>query len=596
MKGYPPMNHPRLETPDPLHTRPRWRSLNGPWEFAVDDETAIRPSRRPGDRSPGAPDTYQPITVPFCPQSRLSGVGLAGHHPVLWYRRDIAISPDERTGRIILRFGAVDFAAEVWINGSFVGGHQGGYTPFSVDITRLVDTGSNRIELRVEDRLDREQPRGKQSWQAPFVCWYGECSGIWQPVWLEFLPRQGIADLSVEATLRPGTASGHLRVRVSPFSPGDGEVTVAVTHRGTPVAQARQTVAYPSTDVDLTIDPVEPWSPDHPALYDLEVTLAQDGARDRVDSYAGFRTVGLRDGMLTINGAPVYQRLVLIQGIWSDGYYTAPTDEDFRRDIELAQAMGFNGCRMHSKIEDPRFYYWADRLGFLVWEELASPYRFTAQSREHVLRDTREMIRRDRGHPSVVAWTLYNESWGVPDIAESWEEQRFVRELVEAVRQLDPTRLVVANDGWELVGGDIYGIHSYAATPEELAGDLETLFAGDPAGITLSAGGPPMSNGKQVVASPDLAADRLYMLTEFGGIGLATVDRSDAWGYDTMASSPEELRRRMAALIETVRRDPRLGGYVYTQLTDVEQEVNGLLTADRRPKIPVEDIRAIILA
>jgi len=593
------MDQPRSEHPNPMHRRGRYRSLNGPWYFATDDEAPIRGRHRNDTDDPFRPPLTETILVPFCPQSAASGLSLQGHHPVLWYRRSFTLSDEERAGRVILTFGAVDFVGEVWVNGAYQGSHRGGYTPFRFDITHIVGSGENTVELRVTDEMAKDQPRGKQSWQAPFSCWYHECSGIWQSVWLEFAPLQGIDTVTAEARILDGGA-GRITVGIRPFGTAPARATVTVSLDGTVLATRETALTYPLTETEIDLEAIDLWAPGSPVLYDVTVeVLSATGNgpgenpiegrdEDRVDTYVGFRSVSITDGALAINGVPLPQRLILDQGFWPDGFYTAPTDDDYRRDIELAIAMGFNGCRKHTKIEDPRFYYWADRLGFLVWEELPSPYEFTGASRASVIRDTTEMIRRDRGHPSVVVWTLYNESWGVPEIAVSREQQDFVRDLVLLVRQLDPTRPVVANDGWEIVGGDIYGVHTYAADPERLGIDLDgALRAGDATAVIAS-------SGKQMWPVAGLPSDRIRIVTEFGGIAYRTDHRADAWGYDRPAESEEEFLARFGALVGHVRSREDIAGFVYTQLTDVEQEVNGLLTADRVPKVPIERIRRIV--
>ncbi|MEX2443445.1 MAG: sugar-binding domain-containing protein [Alkalispirochaeta sp.] len=601
----------RAEIPDPAHYRPTWRTLNGPWEFAVDDEEPIRSSsgRHSEDLTGTVPPFNQMINVPFCPQSPGSGIGMAGHHPVMWYRTTVSLSTEETRQRAFLTFGAVDFDATLWINGAYVGRHRGGYTPFRVEISALVETGDNTVLLRVEDRLDRSQPRGKQSWQAPFSCWYRECSGIWQPVWIEFVPHQGInrvtSQSSVTRIFGDGRGAGHLTVDVQPLDPADGTITVTLEHRGSELAFAETPVRFPLTRFHFDIEDLPLWSPDTPELVDIVVRMKSpagtgiptdtDTDTDEIRSYAGFRRVEIVDGMLHLNGEPLYQRLILDQGYWPDGDYTAPDDKAIHRDIELAKEMGFNGCRKHAKIEDPRFYYWADRLGYLVWEELPSAYDFSQESRESLTFHTVEMIRRDRAHPCVIAWTLFNESWGVPDIHTDRDQQHFVDELLRLVRDLDPERLVIGNDGWEQVGGDVYGVHSYAPTAERLERDLDVAFSPTDAhaGAHLETH---LENGRPF-RSLNLPAGRLRMVTEFGGIGYRAPDdtRHDAWGYANLAETPEELLTRLKELVTTVRSRPGLAGFTYTQLTDVEQEVNGLLYADRTPKADISAIREIII-
>jgi beta-galactosidase/beta-glucuronidase len=591
----------RAENPDPIRHRPAWRTLNGPWEFALDDEEPIRPAhaRHAADATGTVPTFDRTIEVPFCPQSSLSDVTLTGHHPVIWYRKTISLSAAEVKERVFLTFGAVDFRATLWINGEYAGHHTGGYSPFRVEITPLVRSGENTVLLRVEDRLDRSQPRGKQSWQAPFSCWYRECSGIWQSVWLEFVPSAGIARVTHHATVTSfsgdGRGSGHLTVDVHPLDPTGGTISVVLTHRETEFAIAQSPVRYPLTRVHFDLADLPLWSTEAPELVEITVRLVSTAGTDEVRSYTGFRRIEIADGMLHLNGAPLYQRLILDQGYWPDGDYTAADDAAIRRDIELAIEMGFNGCRKHAKIEDPRFYYWADRLGFLVWEELPSPYEFSRESRESLTAHAIEMVRRDGGHPSIIAWTLFNESWGIPDIHTERAQQHFVAELISLIRDLDPERLIVGNDGWEQVGGDVYGVHSYAPTAARLDDDLEVAFpqrspSSDPQRHDLLENGRPFR-------SVQLPAGRLKMVTEFGGIGYRKPGdgRDDAWGYADLAKTPEELLARMKELVSAVYRRSDLAGFTYTQLTDVEQEVNGLLFADRTPKVAIPAIREIII-
>lgn len=604
----------RTEIPDPSHHRPAWRTLNGPWQFAIDDEVAIRPSNdRPQGHLPGAkPRFTRSIMVPFCPQSELSGVGLTGDHSVLWYRKQFTLEENEREGRVFITFGAVDFACSLWINGEHADIHRGGYTPFRTEITELVSSGENEILLRVVDARDRSQPRGKQSWQAPFNCWYRESSGIWQSVWLEFTPSDGIDHVRTVATVTGINASGpsppdagsidrgsaHLEIVVRPLDPCRGTVAITVSHNGEPLRTLNTKVAYPATVFHLDFEDIPLWSSESPEIFDLEVAMTTPSGTDSVHTYVGFRRVTIVNGKLHLNGRELYQRLILDQGYWPEGHYTAPDDEAIRKDIQLAMRMGFNGCRKHAKIEDPRFYYWADRLGFLVWEELPSAYEFTPASQRDLREHTLEMIRRDTSHPAVIAWTLFNESWGVPDLHSAPEQQTFVRGLIEMVRMLDPERLVVGNDGWEQVGGDVYGLHSYASTPERLERDLDTAFPGeiDRTPVETSTD-TPLENGRFFRSRSALPEGRLQMVTEFGGTAYRPVDgsRSDAWGYDNPADSPEDLLQRINTLVNTIRSRSGLAGFVYTQLTDVEQEVNGLLFSDRSPKIEIEALREVII-
>ncbi len=599
------MHVPRPEPPNPANHRPNWRTLNGAWELAVDDDIPIRKAAdRPAGEHPGRVPTFdRSVLVPYSPQSELGGEVIEGDHPSLWYRRSFTLHRTETGKRVYLIFGAVDYQCWLWVNRRFAGMHRGGYTPFRTEITDLVAPGENEILLHVIDRRDPSQPRGKQSWQAPFNCWYQECSGIWQPVWLEFTPQHAIGALQVHSTVTSVSSSqsgsAHLELRVHPSDPCDGTIEVTVRSGELLLGTARAKVRFPCTLFHMGFDEVPLWSPESPELVEIEVRMRTVSGTDALHSYTGFRRVEIRSGILHLNDEPLYQRLILDQGYWAGGLYTAPNDASFRTDIELALAMGFNGCRKHAKIEDPRFYYWADRLGYLVWAELPPAYEFTARAQRDLLDHTVEMVQRGAGHPSIIAWTLFNESWGVPDVHRDPEQRGFIVQLAETVRRLDPQRLVIANDGWEMVGGDIYGLHSYAAEPAHLAQDLSVAFGPDGTGTLphSKATEPLLRNGRRFRAVRALPSGRLRMITEFGGTGYLPRDnaRSDAWGYENPAQTPEDLRERIGGLLRTVRQRRDLAGFVYTQLADVEQEVNGLCYVDRTPKIPISDIRDIII-
>jgi len=593
---------PRTEIPNPAEYRPTCRSLNGKWDFAIDDTLAIRPlDERFIYKNPGTiPHFSTSIVVPFCPQSQLSGVCLTEEHPVMWYRKQVEISKEEIQGRVVLIFGAVDFSCTLWVNGTYCSSHQGGYTRFKTEISHAIQPGANEILLRVEDHRNTNQPRGKQSWQAPFSCWYRETSGIWQSVWLEFLPTYGIDRIQTKSSVtkfqNEKTGSTHLEVLVHPLDPCQGTIEVTVSHQGNVLHTHQSTVIYPVTSFHIISDLLPLWTLESPELIDIVVTMTTESGRDIIHTYTGIRQIEILDGLLHINRKPVYQKLILDQGYWSEGTYTAPTDLAIKTDILLSQKMGFNGCRKHAKIEDPRFYYWADKLGYLVWEELPSAYTFTQESQLNLLKLCLEMIERDSSHPSIVAWTLFNESWGIPDVHTNPAQQEFLRSLVSTVKTLDPTRLIVGNDGWEHVGGDIYGLHSYAQDPFILIQDINTSRSSYTNQNSKNKDQSLLSNNRQFSSTLSHPKNRLFMVTEFGGIGYRHTDdnRPDAWGYSSLAQSPDELLKRLSQLVTCISEQEGIAGFVYTQLTDVEQEVNGLLYSDRTPKIQLSSIRDVI--
>ncbi len=577
---------PRPEHPRPDFRRAQWMNLNGEWEFDFhgtehfgEDERFL--ARKAFTRR---------ITVPFAYQSRLSGIGTERFYPCVWYRRAFDL-PDAWTGgTVLLHFGAVDYEAAVWLNGAFLGTHRGGYIPFSFDAGRAVKPSGNELIVKVVDSLDRGQPRGKQSWCAPGVgCWYTQVTGIWQTVWLEHVPRRRVEQLSVT----PDPEAGAVEVTVFLSEPPEaGRVRAAASLQGVPVAEAEAAACYPATRLRLAVKDPRPWEPGSPVLYDLSVSLEADGEKDEVESYFGMRRIEVRAGRIFLNGKPLYQRLVLDQGYWPDGLYTAPDDEAIKRDILSAMEMGFNGCRKHMKVEDPRFLYWADTLGFLVWDEMPGTYDFTPGSRETLLLEWMEVIRRDAGHPCVITWLVFNESWGVRNIARDPAMQEWVRRVYEATKAADPTRPVIDNDGWEHVRTDILGYHDYSSTAREI-GDNHKRMRGEEGVPPLREGS--IFHGRTMMAGGLPPCRVPVMVTEFGGIAFAADGVLEgSWGYDGIPRTPEEFKARFRMTVEAVRALPGCAGMVYTQLTDVENEINGLLTADRRPKFDPSWIRSII--
>ena len=517
---------PRPEYPRPSFRRQAWQNLNGEWEFAADEQPRF-------DRT---------IVVPFCPESRLSGIGeLPGD--VVWYRRSFDAPAAER---LHLNFGAVDYRATVWVNDIEVARHEGGHTPFSVDVTAAVRPRDNVLVVRAEDPLhDRTIPRGKQYWEeVPEGIFYTPTTGIWQTVWLEPLPARHLPELR----LRPDFDSGVMTVD------GDAEVTVRL--EGNVVGSGRGRIA---------LEHRAPWHPQTPVLYEVEAKLGED----RVETYFGLRKVEAKDGQVWLNGEPFVQRLVLDQGYWPDGLLTAPTDDALRRDIELAQACGFNGARKHQKVEDPRWLYWADRLGFLVWSEMPSFHRHTADAEHRLLREWADVVRLHRGHPSVVTWVPANESFGLGDVDTAVRSDFLVR-AYRMTHELDGSRPVVSNDGWEHALTDLCTIHDYAPAPE-LGEHFRTLEA---ALDSRASGHLAYDPGFSYRGEP-------VLVTEFGG--LRTSDAS-GWGYGEVRDA-NQLVAAYAGLVRGLMEAAPVQGFCYTQLTDVEQEQNGLFTFDRSPKV-----------
>jgi beta-galactosidase/beta-glucuronidase len=574
--------------PRPQLQRAGWESLDDRWDFALDAEGAWS---RPGEVS-----WDYSIEVPFAPETAASGLGVAGYVRSCWYRRVVRIDPPRDGERIVLHFGAVDYTARVWVDRAYAGDHEGGFTPFSFDITDLLGAGDAHeiIVCAEDDPHDMAKPRGKQDWQPePHAIWYPRTTGIWQTVWLERLPAcwidslrwtPGVAswDIACEVTTG-GKARTDLRLEVKLTVPGgDESQTLAHDVYSVVAGEVHRRIALSDPGIDDYRNELL-WSPESPTLIDAVLRLlGPDGeVLDEVLSYTALRFIGIEGDHIVLNGRPIQLRLVLDQGYWPQSGMTAPDLDALRRDVELVKAMGFNGVRKHQKIEDPRYLYWADHLGLLVWEEMPSAYRFTKQSIARLAREWMAAVMRDISHPCVVTWVPFNESWGVPDLANHPPQQDFILALYHLTRALDPTRPVVGNDGWESAATDIFGIHDYG---QDLV-QLQRRYGVDDVLAALRSLRP---GGRRLTLEGHEHAGQPIVLTEFGGIAYAPPGQRDGvWGYGVVETA-EELAEAYEALLRTVHDLPLLAGFCYTQFADTYREINGLLYADLTPKFPLE--------
>jgi beta-galactosidase/beta-glucuronidase len=586
---------PRPEYPRPQFRRPEWTTLNGEWAFAFDDAGFARGWHRVsvGELRSGSSPFDRRIIVPFCYQSELSGIGDTSFHDVVWYARTFDLPPGAENRRLLLHFGAVDYRSRVWVNGVQVASHEGGHTPFYADITTLLRE-ENIVVVRVKDpSQDATIPRGKQYWKEKSEgIFYTRTTGIWQTVWLEPVNERRIDSLRLTPDV--DAACVDAEVGVEGFEP-DLSLRLVVTLHGDVVLDDRVELRAPLIERSLPLlvrgaAPDTPhlsewpgpalWAPEHPNLYDLRLELlgADGEVLDTVESYFGMRKIEARDGKVFLNNRPYYQRLVLDQGYFPGGLLTAPTDDDLRNDIELAKAMGFNGARKHQKVEDPRWLYWADTLGFLVWGEMANAYTYSPDYVRRITDEWQEAVRRDYNHPCIVAWVPMNESWGVPELASNPRQVEHLLTMYHLTRSLDRSRLVVSNDGWEHALTDLCTIHDYGG-----AADLARRYATPESSVSARpAGRPVYAPGHGYRGEP-------ILISEFGGIAFSS---EGGWGYSTV-SDAEEFLQRYQSLITALLQSEAVQGFCYTQLTDVEQEVNGLLTYDRKPKADLARIREI---
>lgn len=584
---------PRPEHPRPDFMRDSFFNLNGEWQFAFDDaDEGLRAGwHRPGHALPLR------ITVPFAFQTKLSGIGpLDDIHPILWYRRGFTLPGGMAGKRVLLRFGAVDYRCRVYVNGEMVGDHEGGYTPFCFDITHALTDGENDLCLRVEDAPDVTQPRGKQYWAKGLMgCWYTPVSGIWQTVYLEAVGEICLQRIHIAPDFDRHMFTAELALDAIPRDPLIVELKVSLEGRLWRRVLTTVSDRRASIPVDMIVhgqlDPVPFWSPEHPNLYDVEVTLLRQGvAVDRVLTYFGMRKVEVRQGRVYLNNMPYYQRLVLDQGYWPDSLLTPPSDEAIRRDVELTKQLGYNGARKHQKVEDPRYYYWADKLGLLVWGEVPSAYDFSDETARNLQRTLSEFIDRDFNHPSIICWVPLNESWGVQQICTDPRQQATARMLYQTAKALDGTRLSGSNDGWEQTETDICGLHDYAADGETLARHFADRAEVETHTCDVR---PCYARGVKPTG------EEAFMVTEYGGIAFNSIglqgelEGVETWGYHDKVSDEDRFFERYAALTRAIRAIPYCQGYCYTQLTDVMQEVNGLLTPDRKCKVDPERFAAL---
>lgn len=582
----------RTEYPQPQFQRENWTNLNGSWDFDFDDQNqGVR------DQWYQQEKLTQKIEVPFAYQTELSGIDDQSEHSVVWYQRHFQI--DQSTNEVtILHFGAVDFKADIWIDGQHVGTHSGGHTSFSFDITNFVKDGTDHVmTVRADDPVrDEELTRGKQNWTGESTgIWYTNTTGIWQTVWLEKKPVTNLASVKYVTDIDKGIVE--ISGEIDNFVSGTG-VTANIKFGDELLTKV---TIYPEDSAfEWSINILGNhifrmgyhnegwlWTPEHPNLFTVDFeTTAPNAVTDKVSSYFGMRKIHTANGMAYLNNRPYYQKLVLNQGYWPEGLLTAPSDEAFQKDISLAKEMGFNGARIHQKVEDPRYLYWADKMGFICWGECAAAPVFTRKAETTLYKEWLEIIERDYNHPSIVTWVPINESWGVPQVHIDRQQQHFTQAMYHLIHSLDTTRLVQSNDGWAQTETDICAVHNYAHGAKD---DKETY---DYYQETLH-------SWESIIRNPpvwDIFAEGFtyqgqpILLTEFGGIGYNKQDADKGWGY-TGAKSDEEFISEYQRIMKAVSQSHSLNGIVYTQLTDTEQEVNGLLTVDRQPKVDPEVIK-----
>ncbi len=568
--------------PRPQFRRNKWLNLNGKWDFKFDDSDL---GIKNGYKDVFVPD-YK-INVPFSYETKLSGINIKSIHKIMWYHREFEINDNSKN--VILHFGAVDYQCTIYVNGIEALTHIGGNVSFKGDITKYCMTGkSNHLTLRVFDDLeDMDMPRGKQYWEeVPESIYYTRTSGIWQTVWIEQVDKYHLSRIKMIPDIDESKVD--FTYYLSDYQNG--------LKLKTKIIFKQETIFEDEVNIDDLIIKKEIflaskfkniketfWSPESPNLFDVELSIMKDNRTlDLVSSYFGMRKISIADGVLKLNNENYYMRLVLDQGYYPDSLLTSPNDEYLVKDILLTKEMGFNGVRKHQKIEEEQYLYYADKYGLIVWEELPSAYAFNSISRKNLSLEWTEAINRDINHPCIVAWVPMNESWGVDNLENSKEQSDFLNEMYYLTKKLDSSRLVISNDGWEHSITDLFTIHDYESDCKKIKNrysKLENVLSSKP-------GFKPLFNpGYKYQNQP-------ILVTEFGGISFQQ-NGSNGWGY-SHAKDSKDFEERLQNVVQPIVDSPLIQGFCYTQLTDVEQEINGLLTYDRKPKISIEHIKKII--
>ena len=587
---------PRPEYPRPQFQRDQWVNLNGEWSYQLDP--VCTGLERNLNRSTGFEGK---ITVPFAPESKLSGVEHKEFIPCIWYQRDIEIPADWAGNDILLNFGAVYYASEVYIDGQFVNRHFGGSDSYSVDITGFVTPGKKHsLVVSASSNLrDRMQPAGKQSLQhGPFECMYTRNTGIWQTVWLEPVAKTGIKSVKIMPNIYLGQAAMTFDMRRESRAN-----TLAIEVKdadGKVVAKS----ASPVTSGDVITLPIRKanlWSPENPYLYDVTFTLKDASGKviDNVSSYFGMRKVHTEGNKFYLNNEPYYQRLVLDQGFYPEGIWTAPSDDALRADVELGKAAGFNGARLHQKVFEERYYYWADKLGYLTWGESPS-WGLDANdpvAARNFLSEWGNLVSRDLNHPSLVVWTPFNEQWWPDEI----QYPRFIADTYDITKHIDPSRPINTVSGGVHIVSDIWSSHTYIQDPIELRNFVLNggkMYVQQPEVQGQKRGNVgfnrPILNSPYVF--PQYDGSIPYILDEFGGIKCmeANPAKEGAWGYGDSPLTKEDFYNRLEGQVAALMSlSDKMWGYCYTQLTDVEQEQNGIYYYDRSNKYDMDRIHRI---
>lgn len=583
--------------PRPQFVRNNWENLNGAWDFGFDDANVGEKEKWyqefKGDKK---------IQVPFTYETKLSGIEDENRHDFIWYHRTITVDGAKmEKNRYILHFEGSDFITKVWVNGAYAGSRRGGYARISFDITELVCDGENQLTVKVEDSYDPQQPRGKQRWvEKNFGCWYVQTTGIWKTVWSEYVPNISLASVKMTPDLENAALKLEYEVDAAQeVLNEDLVITAAISFQGIPITS--QSIMANQKHIETTMNVaycggigqgwglewgVRTWAPSQPDLYDIDFTVTyKNEVQDTIGSYFAMREIRIDGPNILLNGHPLYQRLILDQGYWKDSHLTPPSEEALIEDIDKIHALGYNGLRKHQKIEDERFLYWCDVKGMLVWSEMAAAYQYTDYAVEEFTKEWMQIVRQNYNHPCIITWTPFNESWGVSKIETRQVEQHFTEAIYYLTKSFDTMRPVIVNDGWEHTVSDIITLHDYEEVGEILYKRYteyrEKILTTE---VYHSSAKSAFANGYEYKGQP-------IIISEYGGIAFDNDD--SGWGYGNKVNTKEDFIRRFDDITTAVKKIPYCCGFCYTQVSDVQQEINGLMDMERNFKVEPEIIKEI---
>lgn len=555
--------------PRPQFVRKQWTNLNGYWDFKFDyDNVGDKLNFRNGF------EANVEINVPFAYQCPASGIGNEKLCQNIWYQRKFT-TDCLQDKKVYLHLEGCDYASNVYVNGHDCGKDEGGYHRQTFDITSACKTGDNLLVIKVKDDYSKEKPRGKQRWEDHnYGCWYVDVAGLYKTAWLETVDVKHIADVKIT----PNVTDKSVRFEFAVDGTGDLSVQTIVSFCGEQVAKTLAPVVNGKCGSIISLsDELHLWEVGNGALYDVQFQLVNDGkVCDNVGSYFGMRQIDVKDGSVLLNGKSLYQRLILDQGYWADSAITPPSEQALEKDIVDTLKMGFNGARKHQKVEDERYLYYADIYGYLVWAEMPSMYAFTERSTAAFKREWLLAVKQQYNHPCVVCWVPFNESWGVENILTDKVQQAFVNDVYYSTKQIDGMRPVITNDGWQHTISDIVTIHHYSQQAETLVKAFDTVDK-CVADVYFDHDKGAFANGYKYNGQP-------ILITEFGGTSFVKDTVGNNWGYGNGVANDDEYLKRLHGLVEAICKQQHIQGFCYTQLSDVYQEVNGLVKLNRLTK------------